>query len=317
MSEEEKAAAEKAADEAAASLLAEEGWEKAPSKKGKVKAKKSGTSSAQSTKGNDAVETEPPSAVDVSEAAGADLSSARSAAADEGLRAAMETNDLETLAKALEEHCSIASEATLVEARSQRDRLNKKRKKESQRLRKAHAEAMVAQTTTDATAAASSPPSSATQPAASPPPAPAPPQPAASAVELNLNDLATATSNFGKAKLIGSGGYGRVFVADKLPSLPASAVPEKLRHLPYAVKRAKSGAHKLDDLQREVSVLRACSHLHVLPLLGYYLDDDSPCLVFPLMRGGSFWRSTLPKGGRSTASPSPWHILRDQAVTMA
>ena len=112
MSEEEKAAAEKAADEAAASLLAEEGWEKAQSKKGKAKkAKKSGTSSAQSTKSNDAVEAEPPPVVDVSEAADADLSSARSAAADEGLRVAMETNDLEK-PQGPEEHCSIASEYT-------------------------------------------------------------------------------------------------------------------------------------------------------------------------------------------------------------
>ena len=34
-------------------------------------------------------------------------------------------------------------------------------------------------------------------------------------------------------------------------------------------------------------MLQACDHPHVLPLLGYYLEDECPCLVFPLMAGGS------------------------------
>uniref|UniRef100_A0A7S0IX24 Protein kinase domain-containing protein n=1 Tax=Calcidiscus leptoporus TaxID=127549 RepID=A0A7S0IX24_9EUKA len=34
--------------------------------------------------------------------------------------------------------------------------------------------------------------------------------------------------------------------------------------------------------------MQQCSHPHLLPLLGHYLEADSPCLVFPLMRGGSF-----------------------------
>ena len=94
-----------------------------------------------------------------------------------------------------------------------------------------------------------SPSSSATQPAASSPPAPGRghnlPHPPSSSTSTTSQQRRPTLA---EAKLIGSGGYGRVFVAEKLPSLPASAVPEKLRHLPYAVKRAKSGAHKLDDL---------------------------------------------------------------------
>ena len=34
-------------------------------------------------------------------------------------------------------------------------------------------------------------------------------------------------------------------------------------------------------------MLQECHHPHLLPLLGYCLDAASPCLVFPLMRGGS------------------------------
>ena len=128
----------------------------------------------------------------------------------------------------------------------------------------------------------------------------------AAAVSLTLAELVAATGNFGKQKLIGSGGYGRVFSADALPSLPPEAVPPRLRHLPVAVKRAKSGAYNLTDLQREVSVLQQCNHPHLLPLLGYYLSElDSPCLVFPLMRGGSFADRLFP----SKADPKHLHRL--------
>jgi len=63
--------------------------------------------------------------------------------------------------------------------------------------------------------------------------------------------------------------------------------------------------HELADLQREVSVLQQCSHPHLLPLLGYYLEHASPCLVFPLMRGGSFAHRLWP----SEADPEHLHRL--------
>ena len=47
-----------------------------------------------------------------------------------------------------------------------------------------------------------------------------------------------------------------MFSAYALPSLPPEALPPRVRHLPVAVKRAKSGKHDLADLQREVSVLQ-------------------------------------------------------------
>jgi len=89
-------------------------------------------------------------------------------------------------------------------------------------------------------------------------------------VALTPAELTEATGGFDEQRLIGSGGFGRVFIVDVLPSFPPEALPPRLRHLPVAVKRAKSGMHDLADLQREVSVLKLCSHPHVLPLLGYY-----------------------------------------------
>jgi len=42
-------------------------------------------------------------------------------------------------------------------------------------------------------------------------------------------------------------------------------------------------------------VLQQCNHLYLLPLLGYSLDDEALCLVFPLMRGGSLADRLWPK----------------------
>jgi serine/threonine protein kinase len=43
----------------------------------------------------------------------------------------------------------------------------------------------------------------------------------------------------------------------------------------------------LSPLNTQVRLLQDCHHPHLLPLLGYNLDADQPCLAFPLMRGGS------------------------------
>ena len=135
------------------------------------------------------------------------------------------------------------------------------------------------------------------------------PQPAAAllpaaAIALTLAELAAATGGFGEQNLIGSGGNGRVFAADTLPSLPPEVLPPRLRHLRFAVKRVNSGAHNLATLQREVSVLQRCKHPHVLPLLGYCLELESLCLVFPLMRGGSFANRLWP------SKADPKHMRR-------
>ena len=125
--------------------------------------------------------------------------------------------------------------------------------------------------------------------------APSAPSAPPAAVALTFAELAAATDGFGEQRLIDSGGYSSVFIADTLPSLPPEALPLCLRHKPFAVKRAKSGVHDLAALQREVRVLQQCSHPHLLPLLGYSLDDEAQCLVFPLMRGGSLAARLSPK----------------------
>jgi serine/threonine protein kinase len=38
---------------------------------------------------------------------------------------------------------------------------------------------------------------------------------------------------------------------------------------------------------QEMQLLRQCRHPNVLPLLGFCGDRRAPCMVTPLMRGGS------------------------------
>jgi len=63
-----------------------------------------------------------------------------------------------------------------------------------------------------------------------------------------------------------------------------------------------------------VAILQKCQHKHLLPLLGYCLRKEAPCLAFPLMRGGSLQcrlqptdedREYLRRLGRFTTEPKP------------
>ena len=185
----------------------------------------------------------------------------KAAVADEALRLSVAGGEYEALARSLEEHGQHASEAVLAEARAAKNRLKERRKKESIRLRKQHAGAMGAlqqlhglstmaavdelrerlqsaehhagtltaldeelevvrarlQGLTPVESVASGP------------------------VELTLDQLLAGTDGFASSKLVGSGGFGKVFEGTLLlPSLPAGAVPLELHHLPVAVKKARS-----------------------------------------------------------------------------
>ncbi len=63
-----------------------------------------------------------------------------------------------------------------------------------------------------------------------------------------------------------------------------------------------------------MAILQKCEHPHLLPLLGYCLRKEAPCLVFELMRGGSLQcrlqptdedREYLRRLGHFTADPKP------------
>ena len=75
-----------------------------------------------------------------------------------------------------------------------------------------------------------------------------------------------------------------------VPLLPAVAHAGTV-----AVKRLYDESEQgLMHLQREVAILRTCSHENLLPLVGFCFEARSRCLVSPLCRGGSLDDRLLP-----------------------
>ncbi|KOO28809.1 cortactin-binding protein 2, partial [Chrysochromulina tobinii] len=118
----------------------------------------------------------------------------------------------------------IKGEGVLAEARAMRERLHKKRKQESQKLRRLHATEMQMQASLSKLSlheVTQSPPAAGSASAEAAPASEAPEASSAppAAVALTLAELTAATDGFGEQRLIGSGGYGNVFTADALSSL--------------------------------------------------------------------------------------------------
>lgn len=201
------------------------------------------------------------------------------AASDEALREAAESGELAAIVEALEAHCGTASEAEVSHARAARDRFREKRKKESQRQRRAHGQMMKEMHASDVQTRA-----------ASHTPAEAPAPCAADALETAQEDVPmmdglyvpgpelvrSLTDGFSEALKVGAGGCAVVYRATS----PAGRA--------LAIKRATFvDASALLELEEEIQLLRSCAHPHLLPLLGCCRAPEALCLIFPLMVGGS------------------------------
>jgi hypothetical protein len=105
-------------------------------------------------------------------------------------------------------------------------------------------------------------------------------------IEIRAAELQQALHTVGAQGEVGQGGFGKVFAAE-LPSLPGWGR--------VAIKLATS----MDPsaLLQEVQLLRECHHPNVLPLLCFCGDARAPCMVTPLMRGGSLDDRLLPSPG--------------------
>lgn len=232
--------------------------------------------------------------------------------ADEALMRGMADGEYEALASALEMHHAAASESVLAEARALRDKLKDRRKKQSQKQRRAHGGAMVAMAQLQTAQRHADPAvlEAALNLAAghtSELPALVPEAEAAramlaslssaspsetsgdrsgehavcssaaqglTAVELCTDDVMAATDNFSAGRVVGTGGFGKVYAADVMASLPSMA----RQHPRVAVKRADT-AFELHDVQTEIRILQSCSHAHLLTLYGFCLDAAALCLV--------------------------------------
>ena len=103
------------------------------------------------------------------------------------------------------------------------------------------------------------------------------------AVQLRADEIACATDNFDAARVLGKGGFGTVFAVDegRLASLGHRG------RLAVKVMDRDGSQQGLHQLLNEIDILALCRHEHLLPLLGFCLEEQASCLVYPLMAGGS------------------------------
>ncbi|EEC81226.1 hypothetical protein OsI_24274 [Oryza sativa Indica Group] len=96
------------------------------------------------------------------------------------------------------------------------------------------------------------------------------------AKSLTFLDILKATNNFSPERIIGSGGYGLVFLAE-LEDGTRLAV-KKLNGDMCLVER---------EFQAEVEALSATRHENLVPLLGFYIRGQLRLLIYPYMANGS------------------------------
>ncbi|KAK9274648.1 hypothetical protein L1049_021899 [Liquidambar formosana] len=104
-------------------------------------------------------------------------------------------------------------------------------------------------------------------------------------------EIEVATDFFSETKVIGEGGYGKVYKCS-------------LDHTQVAVKVLRSDAsNKKEEFLREVDVLSRLRHPHMLLLLG--ACPENGCLVYEYMENGSLEEHMFCQNGKP---PLPWFI---------
>ncbi|GMP37517.1 hypothetical protein CsSME_00009153 [Camellia sinensis var. sinensis] len=92
---------------------------------------------------------------------------------------------------------------------------------------------------------------------------------------LNYNVIKTSTSQFSSDKLIGNGGYNRVYKG----LLPGGK--------PVAVKVLKSSKEAWKDFTQEVDIMSSLKHKNITPLLGICVEDNELISVYDFLSGGN------------------------------
>ncbi|MED6183727.1 hypothetical protein PIB30_040361 [Stylosanthes scabra] len=110
---------------------------------------------------------------------------------------------------------------------------------------------------------------------------------------FHFKELQLATNNFDERRVIGVGGFGKVYLG-------------RLRedNMNVAIKRANGGSGQgLNEFRTELDMLSKLRHRHLVSLIGYCDEDSEMILVYEYMANGSF-RSHL--YGANHLRPLSW-----------
>jgi len=125
--------------------------------------------------------------------------------------------------------------------------------------------------------------------------------PAAQYTSFSSKALSAASNNFAATRLLGDGGFGKVYRCE----LPGTGLEVAIKVVPAG--DADAAAH----FEKEVKELSMHPHPNFVQLLGAAVDGPSPCLVMKYMKGGSV-RSRL-----ATQPPLSWRQRLEAATGAA
>nr|GEW07899.1 receptor like protein kinase S.2-like [Tanacetum cinerariifolium] len=131
-------------------------------------------------------------------------------------------------------------------------------------------------------------------------------------MKFTYAELKNATRNFRQDRVIGEGGFGKVYKGwlDSVIYKPQGADDK----LAVAVKISKpDSAQGLEEWQAELILLGKLSHPNLVKLFGYCWEGRVLCLVYEYIKKGSLEKHLFNKG----SEPLPWHTRIKIAIGAA
>lgn len=112
--------------------------------------------------------------------------------------------------------------------------------------------------------------------------------------EIDYQELAQATNNWNSKQILGKGGFGVVFWG----YWKHTEVAIKQIHYRKANSSLDAERIQLQQSLNELHHLNCCRHDNILPLYGFSISGEHPCLVYQLMKGGSLEKRLYPKSSK-------------------
>uniref|UniRef100_A0A1L8DKU7 non-specific serine/threonine protein kinase n=1 Tax=Nyssomyia neivai TaxID=330878 RepID=A0A1L8DKU7_9DIPT len=100
--------------------------------------------------------------------------------------------------------------------------------------------------------------------------------------KIDYQELVDATHNWSDKNILGKGGFGTVYKGTwKFTAVAIKKIENR------GTGNADANKIQMQQSLNELKYLNSCRHDNILPLYGYSVNGDEPCLVYQLMTGGS------------------------------